>query len=52
MIYLLCVLLTNLLEPFSERTPSELFMSASLWLGPFQGLVVASLGAFFVRENS
>ena len=51
-IYLLCVLFTILLEPFSERTPSEVFMSASLWLGPFQGLVTAALGAFFVRDTS
>lgn len=49
--YLASVLLTILFQPFSGRSPIEVFVSANLWLGPFQGLVVAALGAFFVREG-
>lgn len=47
--YLITVLLTILLEPFSNITTVQLMKLSNLWLGPFQGLVSASLGAFFIR---
>jgi len=48
--YLVVVSLSIFLQPFSELSPLELMRTSNLWLGPLQGLVVASLGAFFRRE--
>lgn len=48
-VYLIVVALTVLLQPFSKFSPLELMKTSNLWLGPFQGLVSASLGAFFIR---
>jgi hypothetical protein len=48
-VYILTVLLTIILEPFSSLKTVELMKLSNLWLGPFQGLVSASLGAFFIR---
>ena len=50
--YLLAVALTILLSPFSPSLPLELMQQSSLWLSPFQGLVCASIGIFFVRGES
>jgi hypothetical protein len=47
--YLLAVLLVIALQPFSSLSPFDLMGQSNLWLGPFQGLVAASLGAFFVK---
>lgn len=47
--YLLAVLLTLLIQPFSTLTAFELMSQSNFWLGPFQGLVAAVLGAFFVK---
>jgi hypothetical protein len=47
--YLLAVLLTLLVQPFSTLTVFELMSQSNFWLGPFQGLVAAALGAFFVK---
>ena len=47
--YLLAVLLTLLIQPFSTLTALELMGQSNFWLGPFQGLVAAALGAFFVK---
>ena len=51
--YLLVVAMTILLSPFAHLygniTPLELLRNSNLWLGPFQGLVTAALGAIFVR---
>ena len=51
--YLLAVCLTVLSSPFAEQYAQisviDLFNLSQLWLGPFQGLVAASLGAFFVK---
>jgi hypothetical protein len=50
--YLLSLLLTLLLSPFAQSLPLALMkQSQQLWIGPIQGLVTASLGAFFVRSR-
>lgn len=46
--YLIVVALTIFMQPFSSL---QLLNQSHLWLGPFQGLVTASLGAFFVRAE-
>jgi hypothetical protein len=48
LLYLVVMSLTILMSPFSSLTPIELMKQSNLWLGPFQGLVSASLGAFFI----
>jgi len=49
--YLIVVSLTILMSPFSEFTPLELMRISNLWLAPFQGLVAAAIGAFFVNRR-
>ncbi|MGH8615997.1 MAG: hypothetical protein ACREYF_29295 [Gammaproteobacteria bacterium] len=49
--YLLVLTLPIVIAPFSERLPSELFQASRLWIMPFQGLVSAALGAFFVNKK-
>ena len=49
--YLATVILTILLSPFSKLSQLELIKLSNLWLTPFQGLVIAALGAFFVSKN-
>lgn len=46
--YLLTVGVTLLAQPFTSFPALELMAQSNLWLGPFQGLVTASLGVFFV----
>jgi len=46
--YLITVSITILLSPLSNQPPLELMKLSNLWLAPFQGLVSAALGAFFV----
>jgi predicted permease len=53
-IYLLMVLLTIAIQPFSSKGPAEsvaLMRTSNLWLGPFQGLVASALGALFVSKE-
>ena len=50
--YLFAVLATFLFEPFSESPFVDLAQQSSLYLGPFQGLTSASIGAFFVKKKS
>lgn len=50
--YLLLVLVTLLLQPFSNMTPLELMDISNLWLGPVQGFVGIALGAFFVSRQT
>ena len=50
-VYLLIVSLTIFLAPFAPATPLELMRMSNLWLGPMQGLVALSLGAFFVHRE-
>lgn len=47
--YLILVTFTILMQPFSSLHPLQFLKQSHLWLSPFQGLVIASLGAFFVR---
>ncbi|TVQ19365.1 MAG: hypothetical protein EA361_00815 [Bacteroidetes bacterium] len=47
--YLFVVSLTILMQPFSPLSAVELMTQSNFWLGPFQGLVSASLGAFFIK---
>ena len=47
--YLAGVSVVIFLEPFSPLSPFEAMNQSNLWLGPFQGLVSASLGAFFIQ---
>lgn len=49
--YLIVVFLTIAMQPFSAFSSIELMKKSSLWLGPFQGLVSASLGAFFIQKK-
>lgn len=49
--YISVVLITILAGPFSEMGSSTLMTKSNLWLAPFQGLVSASLGAFFIRRE-
>ena len=49
--YLVVAALTVLMQPFAAVPPLELMKQSNLWLGPFQGLVAASLGAFFVKTE-
>jgi len=48
-IYLLLVLMSILIQPFTSLSPLEIFDKSNLWLGPIQGLTSGMLGAFFVN---
>jgi hypothetical protein len=45
--YLFAVLLLFLLQPLTSVPALQVLQQANLWLGPFQGLVAAGMGAFF-----
>lgn len=45
--YLLAVMFLFLLQPLSPVPPLQLMQQSNFWLGPFQGLVAAGMGAFF-----
>lgn len=47
--YLALVLLTFVAQPYTALPPHLLLEKSQLWLAPVQGLVTASLGAFFVK---
>ncbi len=49
--YLLVVMLTALGQPFFTVMPGPWFKRSNLWVGVLQGLVSASLGAFFVKSG-
>lgn len=53
-VYLMFIVLTILIQPFSPGNPVQLMQMSNLWLGPFQGLVASALGVLFVskRPNS
>jgi hypothetical protein len=51
-IYLLIILSIFLSQPFDEENFVNLLKKSSMWLAPLQGLVTASLGAFFVQKKS
>lgn len=45
--YLASILFLFLIWPFSETREIDIFRQSNLFLGPFQGLVAGSMGAFF-----
>jgi hypothetical protein len=47
--YLASVFLVIALQPLASAPPVQLMNQANIWLGPFQGLVAATMGAFFVK---
>jgi hypothetical protein len=49
--YLGVVSITILAGPFAAMGATALMTQSNLWLGPFQGLVSAALGAFFMRSE-
>lgn len=49
--YFMVVLLTLLMQPYIKKLPLEILKQSNLWLAPIQGLVAASLGAFFVKTG-
>jgi hypothetical protein len=48
--YLLLILLSILIQPFTPLPPLQLMQQSNLWLGPLQGLVVGAMGAFFIKS--
>lgn len=51
-VYLIAVSVTILLQPYLTLSPLDFMKKSNLWLGPFQGLVSASLGIFFIKKDS
>ena len=51
-VYLLMVALTIFVQPLVSTGAIALMKQSKLWLGPFQGLVSGSMGAFFVKGKS
>lgn len=49
--YLAAILLVILLEPVSQRRVEVLITENNLWLVPFQAMVAASMGVFFVTHK-
>jgi hypothetical protein len=47
-LYLAVLASTILMSPFASLPPVALMKQSTLWLAPFQGLVTAALGAFFM----
>jgi hypothetical protein len=50
--YLGLMLATILLRPLANVTPLQFLDTSNLWLGPAQGLVGLSLGAFFTSAQT
>jgi hypothetical protein len=50
-VYLATVAATLFAQPLTAWPPLELMQRSNLWLGPMQGLVAASLAAFFFRGS-
>jgi hypothetical protein len=48
-VYLAAVFLVIALQPLAAMPPLQMMTQANVWLGPFQGLVTAAMGAFFVK---
>ena len=49
--YLLLIIVTVLIQPFSAANPVDLMRMSNLWLGPFQGVVASALGVLFVSKR-
>ena len=50
--YILIVMLTILLAPFSSSAPLALMEKSNLWLGPLQGLAAGTFGVFYVHRKN
>jgi hypothetical protein len=48
LVYLVLVAAVPLVQPLTTWTPLELMEMSNLWLGPIQGVVALSLGAFYM----
>ena len=49
-LFLASLILSILLQPFTNKKPIEALYQANVWLGPLQGFVSSTLGVFFARE--
>jgi hypothetical protein len=49
--YLAAVAITIFAQPFVAMPPVDLMKQSNLWMGPFQGIVSAVLGVFFVKRK-
>jgi hypothetical protein len=49
--YFVIVFLTVMMQPFVTNAAVKFLKQSNLWLAPIQGLVAASLGAFFVKTG-
>jgi hypothetical protein len=49
--YLLLILLTLAIQPFTQTGPLQLMRLSNLWLGPVQGLVASAIGVLFVSKK-
>lgn len=50
--YLVVVAGSILFQPFSQMPPIAFMETSSIWIVPFQALVAAMLGAFFVHNEA
>jgi hypothetical protein len=50
--YLAAVAIAIFMQPYLHLAPLELFRQSNLWMGPFQGIVSAMLGVFFVKRKA
>ena len=50
--YLLLILVTILVQPFTPTEPLQLMRLSNLWLGPVQGLTASAIGVLFVSKKS
>jgi len=50
-VYLATVAATLFVQPLTSWAPLDLMLRSNLWLGPMQGLVAATLAAFFFRPH-
>jgi len=51
--YLMLILFTILIEPFTTFDSAQLLNLSNLWLGPFQGFVASAIGLlFFTKKKS
>lgn len=49
--YLLVLISVLLLQPFQPGAAADALKHSNIYLGPFQGLVASSIGAFFVQTE-
>lgn len=49
--YLVLILFTILIEPFTTFDSAQLLNLSNLWLGPFQGFVASAIGLLFFTKK-